>query len=390
LSLLLAVIGPWQQHRSAAQERFDFSLDVLHMPANRPTSPRRHLQSVSGKRAAGKRLDQKLDRIRSGNYQKGDFIIADAKDADMARGIHAPGPQRGPDGVMTGKPRSRTEWLDAIRELIRQDVLDIMLTSASTGEILAGEGLFKSGGMTLSIRANDATDIWVARGAKYRDNPSRPFATANLDRCREFCDLGLYSTTFNNDLDWDLAGLEAYADFRDHASTIGFRHFFEVFNPNVDTGLAAKDVPDFVNDMILKALGGVVREEHPLFLKMPYNGPAALEELARYDEARIIVGILGGSAGTTRDTFELIHQGEKYGARVALFGRKINVAEDPIQIVTLMRMVADGEINPVEAVKAYHAHLQRNGLKADRELAADLEVTEAVLKTGLAQSSSYA
>jgi hypothetical protein len=243
--------------------------------------------------------------------------------------------------------------------------------------------------MTLAVRANDATDIWVARGARYREKPSRPFATVNLDKAREFCDLGLYSATFNNDFDSDLASLEAYNDFRDHASAIGFRHFFEVFNPNVDCGLAAKDIPAFVNDMILKALGGVLADEFPLFLKMPYNGPAALEELARYDEKRLIVGILGGSAGTTRDTFELLAQGEKYGARVALFGRKINFAEDPLETVRLMRAVADGEASPIEATRAYHGHLQSAGLTPDRPLDTDLEVTEPVLKSNAIGSSSY-
>ena len=43
--------------------------------------------------------------------------------------------------------------------------------------------------------------------------------------------------------------------------------------------------------------------------------------------------MLGGGAGTTRDCFELIHQAQKYGARVALFGRKINLAESPLDIV---------------------------------------------------------
>ena len=36
------------------------------------------------------------------------------------------------------------------------------------------------------------------------------------------------------------------------------------------------------------------------------------------------------AAGTTRDTFELLAQGVKYGARVALFGRKIGLAESPL------------------------------------------------------------
>ena len=41
-----------------------------------------------------KSLDQKLVRIRAGNYTPADFIIADAKDPDMAFGIACPGPAR--------------------------------------------------------------------------------------------------------------------------------------------------------------------------------------------------------------------------------------------------------------------------------------------------------
>ena len=90
--------------------------------------------------------------------------------------------------------------------------------------------------------------------------------------------------------------------------------------------------------------------------------------------------MLGGGAGTTRDTFELLSQAERYGARVALFGRKINLAESPLEIVRLMRQVADGTIQPKEAVKAYHGELQKQKLKPTRPLEADLEITEAVLK----------
>ncbi len=91
--------------------------------------------------------------------------------------------------------------------------------------------------------------------------------------------------------------------------------------------------------------------------------------------------MLGGGAGTTRDCFELIHQAEKYGARVALFGRKINLAESPLDIVRLMRAVADGALTPLEAVKDYHAALQKQGLKPTRELALDSAITESVLKS---------
>jgi hypothetical protein len=37
------------------------------------------------------RLHQKLSNIRGGNYQKPDFIIADAKDGDMAFGCATAG-----------------------------------------------------------------------------------------------------------------------------------------------------------------------------------------------------------------------------------------------------------------------------------------------------------
>jgi hypothetical protein len=46
--------------------------------------------------------------------------------------------------------------------------------------------------------------------------------------------------------------------------------------------------------------------------------------------------------------------------------------------------VADGTIQPKEAVKAYHGELQKQKLTAVRPLEADLEITEAVLKPAAA------
>ena len=103
--------------------------------------------------------------------------------------------------------------------------------------------------------------------------------------------------------------------------------------------------------------------------------------MASYDPS-LVVGVLGGGAGTTRDCFELIAQAERYGARVALFGRKINLAESPLVMVSFMRAVADGALAPAEAAKAYHAALQKEGIKPHRDLAADAQITEAALKTG--------
>jgi hypothetical protein len=326
------------------------------------------------------RLDAKLDRIHRGKYRPGDFIIADAKDPDMGPGLWSSGPARAADGSWT-RYRSRPEFLDQIRAIVRQDIVDVMLASLSNLELLSAEGLFAESAVKPAIRANDATDIWMVRGGRYTQGPSRPFRTASLARARAAgLDLGLYSVTFTNDLDADIASLEAFHAFRDDAARHGFRYFLEVFNPNVETGIAPDVLPHFINDCIVRALAGVAAADRPAFLKIVYNGPKALEELAGWDPS-LVVGILGGSAGTTRDTFELLAQAERFGARVALFGRKINLAESPLAIVALMREVAGGNLPPAEAVRAYHGKLQQQGRKPSRPLDEDVTITEPALKT---------
>jgi hypothetical protein len=336
------------------------------------------------------RLDEKLARIRAGRYTRDDFIIADAKDGDMGPSLAGCGPKREADGSST-RFRTRSEFLDQVRAIVRQDIVDIMLLSASNLELLAEEGLFAGSAVKPAIRANDTTDIWRVRGASYHKHPSQAFRTASLSRVMHGTaepapgarltgtDLGLYSVTFNNDIDADVASLEAFADFREDAAANGFKYFLEVFNPNVETGIDPAELPHYVNDCIIRCLAGVTRADRPQFLKIVYNGPKALEELASFDPS-LVVGVLGGGAGTTCDCFELLHQAERYGARVALFGRKINLAEDPLAIVTLMRQVAAGTIAPREAVRAYHGELQKQKLRPARALDDDLALTEAVLK----------
>jgi hypothetical protein len=336
------------------------------------------------------RLDLKLANIRAGRYQRSDFIIADAKDGDMGPSIAGLGPKREADGSST-RYRTRREFLAEIVKLLEQDILDVMLVSASNLELLTEAGHFRDSAIKPVIRANDTSDIWVVRGGSYSKRPSRPFRSASLSRVLNgtlgpaagagvrLTDLGLYSITFNNDLDADHRSLEAFAAFREDAAAVGFKYFLEVFNPNVDAGLAPEVMPHFVNDSIARCLAGVVKADRPQFLKIAYNGPKALDELASFDPG-LVVGVLGGGAGTTRDTFELLSQAERYGARVALFGRKINLAESPLDIVRLMRQVVDGAIQPTEAVKAYHGELQKQKIRPTRPLEVDVEITEAVLK----------
>jgi hypothetical protein len=47
-----------------------------------------------------------------------------------------------------------------------------------------------------------------------------------------------------------------------------------------------------------------------------------------------------------------------------------------------MRLVADGEIAPLEAVKAYHCVLQEKKIAPVRSLEDDSKITETVLKEG--------
>jgi hypothetical protein len=266
-----------------------------------------------------------------------------------------------------------------------------MLMSASTSEVLTiHKRIFDGSPVTPAARANDTTDIHIVRGSKYPAQPSLPFRTATLDHiqcghadCKpeerhRGADLGLYSITFTGDAALDRVALEEYKQFRLEAERKGFRHFLEVFDPNRPEMVEASQVPGFINDAIVRTLGGVTARGRPLFLKMVYHGPAAMEELVRYDP-HLVVGILGGSAGTTYDAFKLLAEAKKYGARVALFGRKINNAENQLAFVHFLRLIADGEVGPEEAVRAYHGVLQKLGVRPHRSLEEDLKLQTGVM-----------
>ncbi len=340
-----------------------------------------------------KSLDRKLAAIHADPSACREFILADAKDADMAFGVGAPGlsPER-----HDGQRRYRTleEYREQIRQIVRSELVDIMLMSASTSEMLTiSERLFENSPVTPAARANDTTDIHILRGGKLHEPAARPFRTAALDhiQCGRLdcppaerslgANLGLYSMTFNNDVDLDQQTLEQFKLFREEAERKGFRYFLEVFDPNVAGAVPPDKLGAFINDAIARALAGVATPGRPLFLKIVYHGPKALEELVAYDP-HLVVGILGGSAGTTRDAFQLLYDAKKYGARVALFGRKINNAECQLAFVEFLRLIADGHLEPEEAVKAYHGVLQKLGIPAYRPLKEDLSLKSGEMSYG--------
>jgi hypothetical protein len=337
-----------------------------------------------------KSLDQKLTRIHADPSGAKDFLLADAKDADMALAIGAPGisPEAHAGEV---KFRSIQQYRDIIEQIVEQGLVDIMLMSAATNEILTiRKRIFDRSPVTPAARANDTTDIHIVRGGRYASQPSHLFRTATLDhiQCGHLdcspeerslgADLGLYSITFNNDVEYDLELLEGYKQFRLEAERKDFRHFLEVFDPNVPDAVPPDKLPQFMNDVIVRTLGGVTAKSRPLFLKIVYHGPQALEELVHYDP-HMIVGILGGSAGTTYDAFKLLSEAKKYGARVALFGRKINNSENQLAFIHFLRLIAEGEISAEEAVRAYHGVLQKLGIAPQRSLEDDMKLQTNVM-----------
>src|SRR6266481_8596147 len=341
-----------------------------------------------------KSLDTKLAEIKA-NASSRAFILADAKDADMAFGVRAPGPRsylslRGERPARFSPEiwsraeygyRNLPEFLDIIREVVKQGIVDIMLMSAYVSEQLTiKEGLFRNSHVTPAARANDATDVWAVRHGCYTGEAAQPFRTATIDQiqCGKIeCDrstnefpganLGLYSVTFVNDLEQDRETLLAFKESREEAERKHFRYFLEVFDPNVKSGIPPEKLGEFINDNIIRSLAGVPESGRPIFLKIVYHGPKAMEELAQYDP-NLVVGILGGSAGTTYDAFKLIHDAQKYGARIALFGRKINNAEHQRAFIEMLRLITDGKLSAEEAVRAYHGVLRGKNIKPHRPL----------------------
>ena len=261
-------------------------------------------------------------------------------------------------------------------DIVKQDIVDILLASASNIEALVEDRVFEGTGVKPAIRANDATDVWRHRGAKHHETPSRPFRTASLSRV---------TPRLADAADERPRRLDRPRPLFASPSTTSPTPTSPRSKPSPSSAPTAPPTTSnissrcstrtrrtasrprtcrrFVNDSIVRCLAGLTKAERPQFLKIAYNGPRALEELAEFDPS-LVVGVLGGGAGTTRDCFELIHQAEKYGARVALFGRKINLAESPLDMVRFMRAVADGDISPKEAVAAYHDTLAKASLEA--------------------------
>ena len=83
-----------------------------------------------------KSLKLKLEKIRNQKYKSKYFIIADAKDGDLAMGITTPGPLRDNQGKIIQGFKKLKDYKKAMEVMTKSNLVDIMLMSASVGEYL--------------------------------------------------------------------------------------------------------------------------------------------------------------------------------------------------------------------------------------------------------------
>ena len=205
---------------------------------------------------------------------------------------------------------------------------------------------------TSGVRAADAiANILPCPSQQRSSKRAQHGSIAAPKRGAPTVNLGLYSITFNNEPQIDREALLVFKQFRAEARSHGFQYFLEVIAPNMKAGIKPNDVPYFINDCICRMLAGVSLEDRPLFLKVPFFCPGALEELVAYDPS-MVVGVMGGSSGTTLDAFQLLADAQQHGARAALFGRRIKNAEDPLTFIAFMRRIVNGDLRPAKLSKA--------------------------------------
>ncbi len=55
---------------------------------------------------------------------------------------------------------TRRDYLDQIAAVVKQDIVDIMLTSLSNMEVLHEDGVYTASAVKPAVRADDTTDCW--------------------------------------------------------------------------------------------------------------------------------------------------------------------------------------------------------------------------------------
>ena len=251
--------------------------------------------------------------------------------------------------------------------------------SASNIERLSDEGLFADSPVKPAIRANDTTDIWRVRGGTYHEQPSRPFRSASLARTMYGTATPMPGAADHRHRPRPLLGHLQQRPRRRHAPRSRRSPSSAPTPPRAasstssrcstrtsTTGIDPEVLPHYINDCILRCLAGVHQADRPQFLKIVYNGPKALEELASFDpepdrrrarrRRRHHARLLRAAAPGARSTAP----GSPCSAARSTSPRRRSPSS------RMMREVADGNLSPQEAVRAYHGELQKQRLKPQR------------------------
>ena len=333
------------------------------MPGNPCPGPDRNPSLLSG----GGRIFEKLSQPDQLHRNP---IFVFAADAQASVGLTGLGPEPHPEPHL----RTRPEYLDLLRATVAQGSIDgLLLTPADAETLGVEERLFAASPVTPLVRMNAETGIWNPRHGRYRQQPSYPFPTLPVPDAK-YCEglvcearechvqLGLYSITLNNDVEYDEATLSAYLRLaREIGNTPGFHHVLEVFLPNLNTpGLDQEKRGEYVADSIVRVMSYLRSHQRPLFIKTEFTTPGVWRALCDFDPT-VIVGALGGPRLNSRATLQLAHDVVRNGGKVILFGRSVFMEEDPLRICQSLRAVLDGQMSPEEAHSEYQAGLRAGG-----------------------------
>ncbi len=289
-----------------------------------------------------------------------EFILADAKDADMASRRRSPGLS---PGAHAGEMRLRTleEYREQMRLITRQGLVDIMLMSASSNYALTiRERLFENSHVTPAIRANDTTRRPPGPGL----DTTRPLRPARSGPRASITPSAATSIAPRGAGDWrNLGSTASPSTMTSSRDTATLERI-----PSVPGGGRARRVPllprglrpqrrparasrrsclGYLNDMIARMLAGVAPAGRPVFLKMVYHGPKAMEELVRYDPHLVIWNPRGIGRDHVRRLSAPGRRPEVRAPRLRSSGHKINSSREPARVRPVPRRIVDGVIGPV-------------------------------------------
>ena len=133
-------------------------------------------------------------------------------------------------------------------------------------------------------------------GGTYAAEPSRPFRTATIEQIqsgnstdpsgselRRGADLGLYSITPNNDLEFDYATLRRTRNSASRPSARASATSSRCSTPTPAATHARHDLGRFINDLIVRTLAGVPQRAGRCSSRSPTTGRRRWRSWSRYD-----------------------------------------------------------------------------------------------------------